>query len=137
MINKNDVMKLILEACPSYNVRWIEHSKFNYSNGEEQLLYLDAGDFACHIVELYKKGEIKEFKNIFNVIELLHIQGDDYVKEAATIGFLEAIQNVASNNDLNPEDFIKFLKPVSVDWWNKLDDFWLGKTDYVGCPNKK
>lgn len=132
MIEKSEVMGLLLNVCPSYKDRWKDHYNFYYGNGEEQLLYIDLGNFAEHLVYLYKRNELNEFNQVFNVIELLHIDGDDYVKEAATIGLLEGIQNVASNSNINPEEFTEFLKPISAKWWNNLNDFWSGKTEYVG-----
>ena len=136
MIEKSEVMALLLNACPSYKYRWKEHYDYNYGNGEEQLIYIDLGDFAEHLVDLYKKGEINEFDQVFDIIELLNVDGDDYVKEAATIGLLEGIQNITSFSDVQSEEFIRFLKPVSAKWWNNLNDFWLGKTKYVGGPYK-
>lgn len=137
MIGKSEVMELLLNACPSYKDRWKEYFNFNYGNGEEQLLYVDLGDFAGHLVDLYKKNELNEFNQVFDVVELLHIDGDDFVKEAVTIGLLEGMQNIASNSGVNPDEFVRFLKPTSAKWWNNLNDFWSGKTEYVGGLYKK
>ncbi len=130
-IEKQEVMNLLLKACPSYKERWNDYFTESYSDGEEQLLYVDLGDFAHHLIDIYKTDKLIEFPEIFEVIEQLHINGDEYVKEAATIGMLEGIQNVSSNDDLNPEVFIKYLKPESLKWWNHLNAFWSGKTNYV------
>lgn len=127
MIKKSEVMQLLINACPSYRDKWKEHFDYCYSNGEEQLLYVDLGNFAQHLIDLYKKGDLDEFDNIFEIIELLHIEGDDYVKEAAIVGLLEDIQNFVLSNNINEEEFFKFLKPISAEWWNKLNDFWQGK----------
>jgi hypothetical protein len=65
---------------------------------------------------------------IFGIIEKLYVEGDEYVKEAATIGLLEGIQNITGNRRLDPEVFVQYLKPESAKWWKKLNDFWDGKT---------
>jgi len=44
---------------------------------------------------LEKANRTEEFPAVFEIIERMHLEGDDYVKEAATIGMLEGIQNVA------------------------------------------
>jgi hypothetical protein len=49
---------------------------------------------------------------------------------------LEAIQNVTLNSDLNPNVFSKYLKPESHKWWDNLNDFWDGKTPFVGGDKK-
>lgn len=132
LIEKQEVMKLLLKACPSYQDRWKEYFADIYDEGDEQLLYCDLGDFSDHLIELFKTNNLNEFPETFEIIELLHINGDEFVKEAATIGLLEGIQNVALNSDLDPNVFSKYLKPESLRWWNNLNDYWDGKTPYVG-----
>ena len=63
----------------------------------------------------------------------MHLDGDQYVKEAATIGMLEGIQNVALNSGVEPESFVAYLKPESAKWWRQLNDFWEAKIPYVGA----
>lgn len=129
---KEQVMPLLLEACPSFSKRWEEHLAF-YENEDEKLLYIDLGEFAHHLVELQKAQRVAEFPAVFQAIEKLHLDGDHYVKEAATIGMLEGIQNVAANNGVGPEAFVPFLGPESTKWWRQLNDFWDGKIPYVGA----
>jgi hypothetical protein len=114
-------MPLLLTACPSFSERWEEHRAF-YE--DEQLLYIDLGEFAHHLVELQKANRIQEFGGVFDVIERMHLEGDEYVKEAATIGMLESIQNVAGNSGSDPEEFAKYLKAESAKRWRQLNRFW-------------
>jgi len=129
MITKEQVVPLLLEACPSFTEKWEEYSAFY---GNEYLLYIDFGECAHHLVELHKANRTDEFPAVFEVIERLHLEGDAYVKEAATIGMLEGIQNVAGNNGINPEEFCRYLKPESAKWWRQLNEFWEGKIPFVG-----
>lgn len=85
---------------------------------------------------MYKQNKIDEFPAVFGVVELLHKNGNDEVKEAATIGLLEDIQIASENNNINPNVFKSYLKEESLIWWNNLDDFWNGKTKSVGGPKK-
>jgi hypothetical protein len=124
MIIKEQVIPLLLNGCPSFAEKWREHQAYY---GEEKLLYIDLGVFADHLVDLYELNQTQEFQAIFDSIERLHIEGDDSVKEAATIGLLEGIQNTAGNRGVDPEVFVPFLKPESAKWWKKLNDFWNGK----------
>src|SRR5215471_13497030 len=81
---------------------------------------------ADHIVDLCKQNQTQEFPAVFDSIERLHIEGDDYVREAAIIGLLEGIQNTAGHRGLDPEVFAPYLKPESTKWWKKLNAFWNG-----------
>ncbi len=116
-------MPLFLAACPSFADKLEEHRDFY---GEEHLLYVELGEFANHLVELKKSGRTGEFPAVFGVIERLHLEGDDYVRQAATVGMLEGIQNVAGNSGVDPEDFAPYLLPESAKWWRKLNRFWGG-----------
>lgn len=117
-------MPLFLEACPSFGEKWNEHRALY---ADEQLLYVDMSEFAHHLVELYKSNQTTEFRTIFDTIERLQIDGDHYVKEAATIGMLEGIQNVASNNGVDPRVFVPYLGTESIKGWGALNDFWQTK----------
>ena len=92
-------MPLFLNASPSFAPVW---EKYRASNPDEGLLYIDMDELSHHMVDLIKSNQTDEFPAVFEIIERLHIEGDHYVKEAATIGILESIQNVASNNGVDP-----------------------------------
>ncbi|WP_227872272.1 DUF7674 family protein [Paenibacillus albus] len=126
-ISKSEVMELLLQACPSYRNKWNEYVQENYKSGDEQLLYIDLADFATYFVDLYKQNKLSEFPAVFDVIELLHRSGDDFVREAASIGLLEDLQNRLLSNEINTNVFDQYLKKESLKWWNYLNDIWNGK----------
>lgn len=126
-ITAEQVIPLLLAACPSFQPRWDEHLK-EYG---KPLLYVALGDFARHLLELYQRHETGVFPAVARVIERLHIEGDGYVREVASIGLLEGIQNVWSH-DIDPELFAPYLLPESTRWWRSLNDFWSGKSRFVG-----
>ncbi len=82
-------MPMLVKACPSFSNRWAEHRAF-YAGKE--LLYVALGEFAHHLVELQKANRTEEFGKVFDLIERMHLDGDPYVKDAATIAMLEGIQ---------------------------------------------
>ena len=134
MIVKDEVMPLLLKSCPSFREPWDGYvASPSYEAG---LLYVDLGEFAHHLVELMRRGSAAEFAAVFDVVERLHLDGDSYVKEAATIGLLEGIQNVAGNTGVDPVAFAPHLKPESAKCWKELNGFWGGKTPNVGVGIK-
>lgn len=128
MITKQQVVPLLLEACPSFRPVWEEHL---HDDGEE-ILYVALGDFARYLLELFQAGKTEAFPAVAQAIERLHLEGDSYVREAATIGLLEGIQNVWGNNNVDPEFFLSFLLPESVRRWKSLNKFWSGESKQVG-----
>lgn len=117
-------MPLLLAACPSFGDRWRAHR--DYWGDDEPPLYADLGVFADHIVQLAKSGETDELPAAFDVIERLHVEGDPYVAEAATIGLLEGIQNLSGHAGIDLETFRPYLKPTSARYWSELIAFWDG-----------
>jgi hypothetical protein len=128
MISKLQVIPLLIESCPSFQAAVDEHRAFY----EEEIFYTLLGDFARHLLELHQSGRSAGFPVIAQLIERLHTDGDDFVKEAATIGLLEGVQNVWGHTEVDPELFASYLLPVSRRWWDELNAFWRGERRYVG-----
>jgi hypothetical protein len=124
MIATNQIIPLMLEACPSFQAAWDDHLR-EYDN---PLIYIALADFARHLLELHQSGKVEAIRDAAQVIERLHIEGDANVREAATIGLLESIQCVWPQ----PELFRPYLLPQSTRWWQSLNDFWDGKIRFVG-----
>lgn len=122
------MLPILTEACPSF-VNTLDNYRISF---EEEITYVELGAFANHLVDLYKENKIDDFRQVFNVVEKLYIEGDKDVKEATTIGLLEGLQNISGNRDLTPELFYPYLKPVSAKWWIELNKFWNGEIKFVG-----
>lgn len=128
-----DVMPLLLEACPSFLPVWyeIEDEHRDPQNHGGRLCYLDAGDFARHVVEMHRSNHRRWLQNAFDIIERMHIEGDEYVRELATIGYLEDIENMAGHAGVDPAVFEEYLGPESRRWWEGLEAFWSGQSPRV------
>jgi len=127
MIEQTDAFPLLVGACPSFEDRWLEHLR---ENGND-LPYIAAGSFADHLLSLQQADDQSSFPAVAAAIERLHTEGSPWVKEFATIGILEGIQNVWSNNSCDPEVFGTFLFPESQSWWRGLKNFWSGNAPLV------
>ncbi len=133
VITKSEVMPLLVTACPSYADRFQRYVAENYNNTDERLVYLELGDFAKHLCELLESGNTSELPGVFAAIEVLHNDGDDSVREAATVGLLEDLQNFANQSEsIAVEDFEPLLGAESLRWWTEVREFWRGNRTYVG-----
>lgn len=65
-----------------------------------------------------------EVSKIFSVVQERLLKSDKYVQEAATLGFLEDIQNTDLHEDAGPHDFLRFCGPEALFWWEKVARFW-------------
>ena len=127
MITKHQMFEPMLSACPSFEPTWREFAQdAERSPNEDPLYYVLLGDLARHLLALQAAGSTDELPAVFEVVERWHTEGDDYVKEAATIGLLEGIQNNASHRDFDTGVFETWLKPETKKWWLKLNRYWDG-----------
>lgn len=127
MIQKCEVMAVLLDVSPSFSQTWSEHLQ-TYGN---DVLYVAAGEFASHVLSLYQMGDISTLHAVGEAIEELHVNGSPWVKEFATIGVLEGIQNVWGNSNVDPDLILPFLGPESHRWWSDLNKFWSGQAPLV------
>jgi hypothetical protein len=127
MIQRSNVMPLLLAACPSYATSWAEYQAD--ATFDANLLYTHLGDFAHHVLSLLREGRDAELHAAFVAVESLHVEGVPEVSEAATIGLLEGIQNCAKPDEA--ERFVPYLGPESLRWWRGLNAFWEGRAPAV------
>jgi hypothetical protein len=123
MIVKGDIPGILIEADPIFESRWTQFID-EWKDEADPPVYVALADYARLLIEMLASGNTERFPAIFDAIELLHIEGDGYVKEAATVGILEPLQNTNLHNTTEPEQFRPSLRPVSERSWNKLNDFW-------------
>lgn len=127
MIHADHVMPLLVGAVPSF-----EHDPIHAEDDGTRLHYLDAGAVARQLLDLQRSGLHEDLRAAFGVIESLHSDGDDYVRELATIGHLEGVQNACSHaDDVSATDFEPYLGAESRRWWRGLDGFWSGRAPVV------
>lgn len=112
------------EVCPSFAPTWAAFLTDWKDDKKGLPLYLALADLARHVLSMLEKGETETFPRIFEVIEQWHAEGDPYVQAAASVGFLEVLQNTNIHENNKPEDFLPFLGPVSRERWDKLNKFW-------------
>jgi hypothetical protein len=129
MIEQTEAMQFLVDACPSFEDQWKQHVE-TYGN---DVLYAAAGAFAAHLLERFQAGDAEEFGAIGTAIEKLHTEGTPWVREFATVGVLEGIQNVWGHSATSPEAFFPFLGPESQSWWRGLNKFWSGESPYVAA----
>lgn len=96
---------------------------FQYSK-ELNFPYIIAGNFVDYMQTLIDTDE-KELAECLNYIESLFLSEHPYIKELATIGFIEGIQN--SWSDENKKLIYRKLGKKSKKAWKDLNKFWEGK----------
>lgn len=132
MIDRSQMFAPLLEVDPSFEQRWRDFLG-DYADEPELRLYIALGELADHLIQCLRRGDIDSFPGIFQTVERWHTEGDEYVSEAASIGFLESLQNQLGGNErtkncegVRASDFEPWLGPETRRWWEKLYRFWEG-----------
>ena len=125
MIQKTQVIPLLLAKCPGFQPIWEKHQKS--WQGEEAGIYNDMAEFATFIVDAYARHDTKPIVAAFGVIEELLGEGDEEVQTAAAVGFLEDIQTIGSHRPFGAAVFVQWLGPKSKKAWSEIEEMWRGK----------
>lgn len=118
------MMDVLLAASPTFAEDWDAFRREWAEEAEDLPLYLALADFARHVISLLEAGDDERLRHIFDAVERLQVEGDHYVKEAATVGLLEDLQNGNLHRTTNPEQLRPFLRPESLSGWEAVDSFW-------------
>ena len=118
------MLQPILKVSPSFEPVWRAFVAEWQDDIEHLPLYLVLSDLARHIAGLLEQNADSELRLIFQVVESWHVHGDPYVKEAATIGLLEDLQNKSIVGDQAPDSCLGYLGPQTLRWWRKVERFW-------------
>ncbi len=125
MIARDDMMGLLLASCPSFDPAWRKFLDDWQDEAVDLPLYVALGDLARHLIGLVERGEIGELPAVFQVVEQWHLEGDEYVRTAATVGLLEDLQNYNLHTEVTePAQFRAMLGPESSRCWDELAASW-------------
>ncbi len=118
------MFETLLAADPSFQPDWNAFLDHWRDEPGPLPLYLALGDLSRHLARQLERGETKAFDAVFDVVERWHLEGDPYVRKAATIGLLENLQNDNFYVTGRPEQFLPWLRPESLRYWRKVEAFW-------------
>lgn len=124
MIQRNEVMNILIDSCPSFEKKRKEQLKDIWDRESDSILYTDFSEFARHLTELVKNQDYAEFTDVFGKIEYLLQEGDSFINEAIVVGLLEDFQNglISSGYEL---DLIEvYLLPETKKGWYEVIEFW-------------
>ena len=123
VITSADMMEPLLEACPAFRPTWVAFLE-EWRSEPELPLYLAIADLARHLISALAVGDAETLTRVFAVVERWHVEGDQYVREVATVGLLEDLQNEGLHASTKPAELERFLLPVSLEFWRKVERFW-------------
>jgi hypothetical protein len=129
MILKEHMLPLLIEASPGFAPEWESFVREWEEDPDDPAVphppyYIALANFARYVSRLLRQGDDLTLKRVFAVVERLHLEGDSYVREAATVGLTEDLQNLRLHDGSDPEQVVPYLLPESLRWWKKVRNFW-------------
>lgn len=126
MITKTKMFSQILDVAPGFIPIWQEFEEDWADESPNELPhYIVLGELARYMASrATKAAATEELQALFAIVERWHVEGDEYVKEAATIGLLEGLQNATRSAPKTRMAIEKFLLPETAKWWRKIEEFW-------------
>jgi hypothetical protein len=122
MIRKDEMIPMLLDACPGFRPRWEEHVA--YWEGEAAGVYIDLSEFVQYLMAAYEEGHTSALESAFDLLERFLVDGDSSVQEYAALGFIETLQNAALHQRHTEKVFVPFLKTHSLREWKAIEQGW-------------
>lgn len=123
MITLDDVMPLILEACPAF-LPELEayYRRYDVTLGSRPFYYIEAGRLNSWLYKRLESHEIECFPAVFALIERLLVEGNNQVKDLVATGILEGLQNRAmyAHGQNGHTIFLPWLGPLTREEWDNL-----------------
>lgn len=129
-----DVVPLLLTHCPGARTLWDEHA------GSEQAdigLYIDFDPFGEFARRALVDGDPDALRQLFVAIEVLLVDGDQHVRDATVVGFMEGLQNASGWAHIDPDRFRPFLGPESLTAWDALNEAHGGTGYAPAAPRRR
>lgn len=124
MITLDDVMPLVLEACPAFlPVLEAYYSKYHVVPGSEPFYYIEAAYLTSWLYERLESHEMECFPAMFALIERLLAEGTNQVTDLVATGILEGLQNCANYAACSGNGhsiFFPWLGPLTRKEWDAL-----------------
>lgn len=121
MIERREMFVPLLEAHPELSVIWDPFVGEWKWHQDELPSYIFMPDLVQECSRMLARGQKYHVSKILQVVERWIVEGDAYVSEVATAGFIEDLQNGNHHEGTAPEDFLPLLGPASKYWWKKVD----------------
>jgi hypothetical protein len=93
VITRSEMFEPLLEVYPAFAPD-LQQISDDYADEDQLPSYIALGELAHHLIERIERGETTGIAEVFSVVERWHVEGDDYVREAASVGLLEGLQNI-------------------------------------------
>lgn len=131
MVQNDDVMKLLVNVCPSFEDEWKVYLQSNKNKDNDFIIYKYFSKFAKHLSELVMIDDLGEFNNIFGKIEFLLENSEPFIQEAVVVGLLEDFQSNLEANNYEISKMEKFMGSETMKYWRRFIKYKNGEIVHI------
>ncbi len=124
-ITNEECIPLFKEKFPKFIPYWKAYINEWGADEGLHMQMIAVGDFA---IEIIKSNNEEEIKNIFNLIELLLVNGDEFVQSAIATGLLEYLLS-KDPDEIKLSKFVKYWGENTFEYCKAWDRFTGVKTE--------
>lgn len=134
MSSNADAVARLIRVCPGFKDRWEAH----VVQWERQPAgyYNDLGALAHWVVDRMAVSDLACLPELFREFEAILDGANEDTRDLLVVGFLEDLQNIAANREIEPDLVLPFLGPLSRAGWFELIASWHGP-EGSGWPGQK
>ena len=134
MASNQEAVDRLVAVCTGFHETWLQRRD---SWGSEQGgHYNDLGALATWMVDQMEARKVGCFDELFDELETLLEDPSAELRDLLVVGFLEDLQNVATNRHVDPDIVLPFLGPQARKGWFELIRMWHGDTG-SGWPGRR
>ncbi len=127
-IQSINAVATICELFPDFDKECLEYLNSIPKNDRTRSVVFQR--LAIYISERFVQNQVNNFDKFFLIIETLLTDGESSLKLLVGSDFLENIQNMIGNSDIDPTNIEKYLSPRTLRWWNEVNRFWRNLEHY-------
>lgn len=123
MIARENMFVPLLTADPSFAPKWQAFCEA-WRDAADRPMYVALSELALHLIGKLAAQQTDAFEAVFEVVEHWLLEGDQYVRGAASVGLIEDLQNTSLHATTRPSDFEPWLRPAALHAWKRIAAFW-------------
>jgi len=118
-----NTIEKILQKFPDFAPTWTKHLEY-WDGDDSRTIGIDIAEFQSFISYKLKLKEKYNFQEVFDLIELLLVDGSDDVEYAIQFNFLENLLNRSSSGHFPINSFFDYLGKESKAFCKANEEFW-------------
>lgn len=127
-LDDRQAVSIITQLFPEFDKECLEY--LNQLPEDDRTVRIVFQRYAIYLSEHINIISEEDRDALFEIIEVILTNCSAGLRKMVATDFLEEVQNIFGNNDIDPEQYVKYLRPITKKWWNEINRFWADLEKY-------